>query len=78
MNATKTLQEKKNYVGSLPTTVKERETHLLRKAVTPLQHKAMEQTGLVGTWRATGSTWLHNLAARDIVVFKNPPYGMNL
>eukprot|EP00983_Pelagomonas_calceolata_P020253 638872-Pelagomonas_calceolata.AAC.6 len=28
-------------------------THWFKKAVSPLHHKAMEQTGLVGIWRVT-------------------------
>eukprot|EP00983_Pelagomonas_calceolata_P057754 1145204-Pelagomonas_calceolata.AAC.4 len=47
---------------TLPTSIKEKETHWLRRAVSPLQHKAKKKV-LMGVWRVTGSTRLHNLAA---------------
>eukprot|EP00983_Pelagomonas_calceolata_P031097 976535-Pelagomonas_calceolata.AAC.1 len=43
---------KKNYVGreTLPTSIKEKTTHWLRRAVSPLHHKATKQKVLTGIW----------------------------
>eukprot|EP00983_Pelagomonas_calceolata_P061974 1147076-Pelagomonas_calceolata.AAC.3 len=60
-------------VETLPTSITEKETRWLRRAVSPLHHKAVKQKMLMGIWRVTGSTWLHNLAVRSITVFNSTP-----
>eukprot|EP00983_Pelagomonas_calceolata_P059459 1145922-Pelagomonas_calceolata.AAC.11 len=46
----------------LSTSIKEKETHWLRRAVSLLNHKATKKKKLIGIWRVTGSTRLQNLA----------------
>eukprot|EP00983_Pelagomonas_calceolata_P053665 1143389-Pelagomonas_calceolata.AAC.1 len=47
--------------------MKERETHWLRRAASPLHHEATDMKVLMGILRVTGSTWLQNLAVRGIM-----------
>eukprot|EP00983_Pelagomonas_calceolata_P047735 1140769-Pelagomonas_calceolata.AAC.10 len=58
---------------TLPTSIKEKETHWLRRVVSPLHHDATKKKKLMGIWRVIGSTRLHNLAARSILVFNSAP-----
>eukprot|EP00983_Pelagomonas_calceolata_P129691 1161626-Pelagomonas_calceolata.AAC.5 len=51
----------------------EKETHWLRRALSPLHHKATEQEVLMGIWRVTGGTRLQNLASRSTVVCSSMP-----
>eukprot|EP00983_Pelagomonas_calceolata_P045803 1139880-Pelagomonas_calceolata.AAC.1 len=55
----------------LPASIKEEETKWLRRAVSPLHHKATEQTGLVRIWSVTGSTRHQSLAVRCVFVFSS-------
>eukprot|EP00983_Pelagomonas_calceolata_P115857 1160245-Pelagomonas_calceolata.AAC.2 len=63
---------------TLPTSIKEKETYWLKKAVSPLHHKDYKKNNLMGIWRVIGSTRLHNLAARSILVFNSTPSGNKL
>eukprot|EP00983_Pelagomonas_calceolata_P079673 1154789-Pelagomonas_calceolata.AAC.1 len=48
---------------TLSTSIEEKETNWLRRALSPLHHKATEKEMLVGTWRVTGSIHLQNLSS---------------
>eukprot|EP00983_Pelagomonas_calceolata_P058020 1145328-Pelagomonas_calceolata.AAC.5 len=63
---------------NLPTPKKEKETHWLKRAVSPLHHEDYKKNILMGIWRVIGSTWLHYLTVRSIVVFNSMPSGNNL
>eukprot|EP00983_Pelagomonas_calceolata_P014979 475991-Pelagomonas_calceolata.AAC.1 len=52
---------------TLLTSIKEQETRWLRRAVSPLQHRAAKQKELMGTWRVTGSTWFQNLDVKVLL-----------
>eukprot|EP00983_Pelagomonas_calceolata_P127668 1161429-Pelagomonas_calceolata.AAC.7 len=65
-------------VGSLPASIKEKETHWLRRAVSPLHHKAAKQKMPMGIWRVARSSWLQNLTVRNIFVFNSTPNGNKL
>eukprot|EP00983_Pelagomonas_calceolata_P026071 818821-Pelagomonas_calceolata.AAC.1 len=51
------------------------ETHWLKRAVSPLHHEDYKKKFLMGIWRVIGSTRLHNLAVRSILVFNSTPSG---
>eukprot|EP00983_Pelagomonas_calceolata_P117520 1160423-Pelagomonas_calceolata.AAC.5 len=53
---------------TLPTSIKEKEGHRLKRAEKPLHHTAGTKRAS-GTWRVAGSTWLQNLAARSILCY---------
>eukprot|EP00983_Pelagomonas_calceolata_P066444 1149048-Pelagomonas_calceolata.AAC.1 len=57
--------------GKLLTLIEEKKTHWPERAVSLLHHKAMEQTGLVGIRRVTGSNQLQSLAVRSILAFNS-------
>eukprot|EP00983_Pelagomonas_calceolata_P077832 1154030-Pelagomonas_calceolata.AAC.1 len=71
-------KRKENYVGRgiLPTSITEKETHWLRRAVSPPHHKAARKKKLMWIWRVTGSTRLQNLAVRNITIFHGTSSGM--
>eukprot|EP00983_Pelagomonas_calceolata_P042917 1138708-Pelagomonas_calceolata.AAC.1 len=58
---------------TLSTSIKEKETHWHRRAVSPLHHKATILKMLMETWRVSGSTRLQGLAVRSIIVFNSTP-----
>eukprot|EP00983_Pelagomonas_calceolata_P057855 1145246-Pelagomonas_calceolata.AAC.3 len=58
----------------LPTSIQEKETHWLKRALSPI-HTKQEQEGLVGILRIAGSTQLQNLVARSCPVFSCAPSG---
>eukprot|EP00983_Pelagomonas_calceolata_P009335 302227-Pelagomonas_calceolata.AAC.1 len=60
--------------GNLPTSIKEKETHWLKRDVNPLHRKAGTKRGS-GVWRVAGSTRLWNLAVSIILVFNSTPGG---
>eukprot|EP00983_Pelagomonas_calceolata_P022833 718556-Pelagomonas_calceolata.AAC.1 len=49
--------------------------HWLRRAMSPLHHKDLEQEALMGVWRVPGSTRLQNLALRSVFVLNSTPSG---
>eukprot|EP00983_Pelagomonas_calceolata_P045620 1139829-Pelagomonas_calceolata.AAC.1 len=51
----------------------EKETHWLRRAVSPLHHETARQNMLMGIWRVTGGTRLRNLDARSIIALNRRP-----
>eukprot|EP00983_Pelagomonas_calceolata_P061477 1146848-Pelagomonas_calceolata.AAC.3 len=53
---------------ALPTSIKDKETHWLRRAVSLLHQKATKKEKLMGIWRITGVTWLQNLAVKSITI----------
>eukprot|EP00983_Pelagomonas_calceolata_P058592 1145558-Pelagomonas_calceolata.AAC.2 len=65
---------------TLLTSVKEKETHWLSRAVTPLHPKAAKQKMLmwIWIWRDTGSIRLQDQVVRSIVVFNSMPSGNKL
>eukprot|EP00983_Pelagomonas_calceolata_P107678 1159374-Pelagomonas_calceolata.AAC.1 len=59
--------------------MKEKETCWLRRAVSPLHHKATKKKVLMGTWRfTTECTRLQDLAVRSIAVLNSAPNGYEL
>eukprot|EP00983_Pelagomonas_calceolata_P055992 1144403-Pelagomonas_calceolata.AAC.3 len=54
-------------VETLPTSINEKETHWLRRAVTSLHHhdEAKKQKVVLGIWGFTRSTRLQSLAVRN-------------
>eukprot|EP00983_Pelagomonas_calceolata_P072700 1151829-Pelagomonas_calceolata.AAC.1 len=48
----------------LPPSIKEQEKHWLRRAVSPLHHKATQKRELMGIWRVIGSIQLQDLSVR--------------
>eukprot|EP00983_Pelagomonas_calceolata_P134549 1162070-Pelagomonas_calceolata.AAC.14 len=67
-------KDKENYGGRGNSPhIKEKETHWLRRAVSPLHHEATKQKMLMGTWRVAGSNRLQELAVRSITVYKSTP-----
>eukprot|EP00983_Pelagomonas_calceolata_P066574 1149102-Pelagomonas_calceolata.AAC.8 len=70
------LQEESVYAEkTLPTSIKETEKQRLRRAVSPLHHKATEKRVLIGVWRVLGSVRLQNLFVRSISVLNSTPSG---
>eukprot|EP00983_Pelagomonas_calceolata_P006642 218014-Pelagomonas_calceolata.AAC.1 len=63
---------------TLPTSIKEKETHWHRRAVSLLHHKAAKKKKPMGIWRVSGSIRLQNIAERSIVVFISTPSGNKL
>eukprot|EP00983_Pelagomonas_calceolata_P056315 1144543-Pelagomonas_calceolata.AAC.1 len=63
---------------TLPSSIKEKETHWLRRAVSLLHHKAAKKKRLIGIWKVTGSTRLQNLAVRSITVCHSTSSGNKL
>eukprot|EP00983_Pelagomonas_calceolata_P039226 1137083-Pelagomonas_calceolata.AAC.1 len=61
-----------------PTSLKEKERHWLRRAVSPLNHKATKQKVLMGIWRVSGSSWPQNLAVGSGIAFNSTPSGNKL
>eukprot|EP00983_Pelagomonas_calceolata_P000401 13134-Pelagomonas_calceolata.AAC.1 len=55
-----------------------KETHWLRRAVSPLHHKATEKKVKRGIWRVTGSIRLHIVPVRSISIFNSTPGGDKL
>eukprot|EP00983_Pelagomonas_calceolata_P057456 1145070-Pelagomonas_calceolata.AAC.4 len=55
--------------------MKEKKTHWLRRAVSPLHHKSTKQIMLMGILKINASTRLQNLAVRSIFVFNSTPNG---
>eukprot|EP00983_Pelagomonas_calceolata_P009989 323992-Pelagomonas_calceolata.AAC.2 len=51
----------KNAEENLPTSMKEKEAHWLRRALSPLHHKYSKQKALMGIWRVTRSTRFQSL-----------------
>eukprot|EP00983_Pelagomonas_calceolata_P096021 1158083-Pelagomonas_calceolata.AAC.2 len=72
---------------NLPALIKEKETHQLKRAMSPTLPQSssrgpgvpsttkQEQQGLVGIWRFAGSTRLQNLAVRSVLIFDCVPQG---
>eukprot|EP00983_Pelagomonas_calceolata_P059501 1145946-Pelagomonas_calceolata.AAC.1 len=63
---------------TLLTSIRKKETHWLKRSVSPLHHKAMNLKVLMGIWRVIGSTRFQDLAVRSITVFNSAPCGDNL
>eukprot|EP00983_Pelagomonas_calceolata_P023856 751174-Pelagomonas_calceolata.AAC.1 len=63
---------------SLPRSIKEQETHWLRRALSLPQHKVTKRIMLMGIWGVTGSTQLQNLAVKISLVFSSTPSGNKL
>eukprot|EP00983_Pelagomonas_calceolata_P015821 501538-Pelagomonas_calceolata.AAC.1 len=55
---------------TLPTSIKEKEAHWLKRAGSPFHHKGKEQKGLVGIWKVTGKVCrqLQKMATRSILL----------
>eukprot|EP00983_Pelagomonas_calceolata_P038780 1136917-Pelagomonas_calceolata.AAC.5 len=63
---------------TLPISIKEKEAHWLRRAVSPLHHKDVKERVLMGIWRVSASTRLQNLTVRSMIVFNSTPSGNKL
>eukprot|EP00983_Pelagomonas_calceolata_P086351 1156744-Pelagomonas_calceolata.AAC.7 len=64
-----------NAKRTLPISIKEKETHWHRRAVSPIHRKAIKLKVLMRIWRFSGSTRLQNLAVRNNTVFDRASSG---
>jgi len=59
---------------TLPTSIKQEETRRLKRAISPLHHKAGARRAS-GDWRVAGSIWLQKLALGITLVFNSASSG---